>query len=161
MVPTLVQGRAQVVAAGYHAMLVLPSDLPLLTAADILELLRAHPRPTGVTLVPAAHGGGTNALCCSPPALIDLHFGEDSFGRHFAAAQGQDAPTVVLEPERIALDIDDAADIAAFLEHPRSTRTGVFLCALDIGAWLVEMAARDEQAVSGTPRAAALGACAQ
>ena len=65
---------------GEATMLVLPIDLPLVTAADLEELRARHvedrssqeggeaPR-TAVTVAPDRFRSGTNALVCSPPGL--------------------------------------------------------------------------------------------
>ena len=50
--------------AGATAMLALPADLPLVTAAEINMLLAAHGPGPAVTLAPAADRRGTNGLLC-------------------------------------------------------------------------------------------------
>ena len=119
----LVQGIAHVTAAGYRTMLALPADVPLVDASDVTEIVRRHPQPAGVTLVASSDGRGTNALCCSPPDAIEPQHGDDSFGRHLAAARARGHPVAIVDLARIALDVDDADDIAAFIHDRSATRT--------------------------------------
>ena len=69
-------------------MIVVPSDIPLLPASLIGELVNRVARPPAVALVPATRDGGTNLLACSPVDAISPGFGPDSFQRHGVAARG-------------------------------------------------------------------------
>ena len=60
-------------------MLQLPADLPLVTPADIEALLEVHGEAPAVTLAPSRDQRGSNAVACSPPDLLPLRFGDDSF----------------------------------------------------------------------------------
>jgi 2-phospho-L-lactate guanylyltransferase len=95
------------------ALLRLPIDIPLATADDIEELFGAlEPEPCAV-LVPSRDGTGTNALLRSPPALFPSHFGPDSFALHLAEAERCKAKTKVIRNPRLALDVDEPADLKA------------------------------------------------
>jgi 2-phospho-L-lactate guanylyltransferase len=76
----------------------------------------------GTVLVPAGDGRGTNAVLRRPAALFPLHFGNDSFKPHFAAAQAMGKPCVVLPLPGIALDVDDPADLQKLIHLPGDTR---------------------------------------
>ena len=45
-------------------MLTIPGDVPLVTAADIRQLLDIHSRKPGFTIVPARDERGSNAIVC-------------------------------------------------------------------------------------------------
>lgn len=109
-------------AARGSAMLTIPGDVPLVAAADIRRLLNAHRGTPGFTIVPARDERGSNAIVCSPADLVPLRFGADSFFPHLAAARacGVDPTTVHLP--RIALDIDEPADLAELMKIPSATR---------------------------------------
>ena len=81
------EARAEALAGGATAMLILPIDLPRVSPAAVGALLDtlddAGPL---VTLVPDRHGRGTNALLLAPPDVIDVCFGGDSHAAHAAAA---------------------------------------------------------------------------
>src|SRR5690242_12888362 len=78
-------GRSLATARHATAVLVLPADLPRVTAAAVTELIDASREAADgaaelelrgvVTLVPDHHGEGTNALLLSPPAVIEPAFG--------------------------------------------------------------------------------------
>ena len=51
---------ADLAADGAGTLMIVPADLPLLTPRDFEALLAGHRE--GVTVVPAAADGGTNAL---------------------------------------------------------------------------------------------------
>ncbi len=98
---------------GVSALLRLPIDIPLVSAADIQALFAAlDPEPSAV-LVPSRDGTGTNALLRSPPSLFPSHFGPNSFGLHLAEAERCKARIKIIRNSRIALDIDEPADLDA------------------------------------------------
>ncbi|MBI2350255.1 MAG: hypothetical protein HYV00_02015 [Deltaproteobacteria bacterium] len=62
---------------------------------------------------------GTNALLLSPPDVIKLRFGYDSFTYHLGEVAAQGLPLRVLGNERIALDIDEPRDLESFMSAAR------------------------------------------
>jgi 2-phospho-L-lactate/phosphoenolpyruvate guanylyltransferase len=104
---------------GAEGALVIPGDIPLLRAADIEALLAHASRHDGVSpyalLVPSHDRMGTNALLLSPPSVIGLRFGYDSFSYHLGQVAAKEMPLRVVENERIALDIDEPQDLERFL----------------------------------------------
>jgi 2-phospho-L-lactate guanylyltransferase len=107
----LEQARAAIVAAGAEAVLVLPADLPLLTAADLTALCELAQAGDGVVIAPS-HDGGTNALLLRPPFALPYAFGEDSFARHCALAAATRLPCRVYRSPTLAWDVDAPADLA-------------------------------------------------
>jgi 2-phospho-L-lactate guanylyltransferase len=105
----LEQARRWVVAAGADAVLVLPSDLPLLTVDDLAQLAAAA-SGTGMVIAPS-HDRGTNALLLRPPAAISYTFGEDSFARHQALAAAAGVTVHVFRSATLALDVDRPEDL--------------------------------------------------
>jgi 2-phospho-L-lactate guanylyltransferase len=108
----LAAARAEAVAAGAGAILILPIDLPQVTAAaiDAVAATLDEPARPLVALVPDRHGRGTNALLIAPPDAIDLCFGGDSAIAHQAAAGAIGARLVVLDGP-LALDLDTPDDL--------------------------------------------------
>jgi 2-phospho-L-lactate guanylyltransferase len=111
------EARAIAQNHGATAVLVLPIDLPAISADEIEALLRqatthgSAARPL-VLAVPDRHGSGTNALLVSPPPAIEPAFGEGSFAAHQAAAN--DASAVFVRHEGpLTLDVDTGADLLA------------------------------------------------
>jgi 2-phospho-L-lactate guanylyltransferase len=98
------------------AIVVLPADLPAITALAVDGLVEAGALAGGsngvVAIVPDRHGTGTNALLVSPAALVDPMFGPDSLARHRAAAVAAGAALVELDGP-LSLDLDTTADLLA------------------------------------------------
>ncbi len=115
---------------GATALLVLPTDLPRLTASDLESILSLggmekpgwKPVPHSAGLKPALHatrqlviapcrrGTGTNALLMRPPNLIPFLFGPDSFAAHCAAARAAGVEPLIYRADSIAFDLDTPED---------------------------------------------------
>ena len=107
----LVEGRADVVAGGADALLILPIDLAFVSPAaidDLLEPVAAGDRL--VVLVTDRHGSGTNALALRPPDVIGFSFGSGSRVAHRAAADGAGAGFVEVDGP-LTFDIDTPDDL--------------------------------------------------
>lgn len=109
-------------AQGARALLVIPGDIPLVTAGE-LEAIHAAAPPTGAVLVPSHDGRGTNAALRTPASLFPLRFGNDSFLPHRAAAAATGLPLAVLTLPGIALDVDTPQDLAALVAAPGVRRS--------------------------------------
>jgi 2-phospho-L-lactate guanylyltransferase len=105
---------------GVQAALVIPADIPLLRAGDLERVIEQIAHHDGLSpfalLVPSHDRMGTNALLLSPPNVIGLRFGYDSFSYHLSQVAAKEMPLRVLENERIALDIDEPKDLERFLQ---------------------------------------------
>jgi 2-phospho-L-lactate guanylyltransferase len=102
-------------ADGATALLVMPGDLPAISAATIRAIVEAaadHAEPGRplVALVTDRHGRGTNALLMSPPDAIPFAFGPDSRTAHLGAARLAGAVVVEIESP-LALDLDLPEDL--------------------------------------------------
>jgi 2-phospho-L-lactate guanylyltransferase len=106
---------------GIESTLVIPGDIPLVSAQELQQVLDASPAE-GSVLVPAADGRGTNAAFRSPAALFPLRFGNDSFKPHLVAANASGKPCVVLLLPGIALDVDNPADLRDLVAAPGESR---------------------------------------
>jgi 2-phospho-L-lactate/phosphoenolpyruvate guanylyltransferase len=133
-------GAAMLAREGAVGMVQLPADIPLVTPDDIRAVLRAHGPAPAVTLAPSRDKLGSNAVACSPPDLLPLRFGDDSFSPHRARARSQGIEPQIVERPRLALDVDTPADLAAFLAAPSDTRTYAYLVQSGISARLAASA---------------------
>jgi len=113
--------------AGAAGMLTLPGDIPLVTAAEIAQLLAAHRPAPAFTIAPSHDEHGSNAVLLSPPDAVPLRFGDDSFFPHLDAAKARGLAPTVLHLPGIALDIDNPADLAHFASLGSRTRAGLWL----------------------------------
>jgi 2-phospho-L-lactate guanylyltransferase len=76
--------RATIVAEVYatRGVLILPADIPLLTAKDLRELIGRAKKPPVMVIAPDRRKDGTNALLLSPAGLIEFAYGPNSFKKH-------------------------------------------------------------------------------
>lgn len=113
------------VGLGAGSTMVIPGDVPLVTATEFQAVLDALPaqRGPGSVLAPAADGRGTNAVLRRPADLFPLQFGNDSFQPHWRAALATGHPCSVLRLPGIGLDVDRPADLAALLREPARTNS--------------------------------------
>lgn len=105
--------RATVVAKNYvtRGVLIVPADLPLISAEDVRAMLEKVQNPPVVVVAPDRHHQGTNALLVCPVGLIDYDFGPDSFQRHCDRAQEAGARLEICELPSLALDVDFPEDL--------------------------------------------------
>lgn len=105
--------RATLVASGYGVagVLVLPSDLPLISKEAVEKLIFLAGNPPVAVIAPDRRGSGTNALLVSPPDLIEYEFGVDSFERHVALAEEAGARVEICDLPSLRLDLDDPEDL--------------------------------------------------
>jgi 2-phospho-L-lactate/phosphoenolpyruvate guanylyltransferase len=90
---------------------VVAADLPLVTAHDIRELVRATP-VRGLAIA-RARDGGTNAVAMRPPGIVETHFGETgSAAVHERTARERGLEAVVVDRPGLAFDIDTPEDLA-------------------------------------------------
>lgn len=97
-------------AEGEDAAVYLPGDLPLIKDHDVFEIIyagRMLKRPVGV---PAAVGGGTNALLIPAGMQMELHFGEGSYAKHRESAKRAGARIRTLKVPGVMRDIDTEVD---------------------------------------------------
>lgn len=108
----LEQGTVAAQARGAQGVLVVPGDLPHLTAAAVAELLAVAGEPPVMVIAPDRREEGTNALLVAPPGLIPFGFGPGSFQRHVAAARAAGGRTVIWRHPAWAYDVDWPEDLA-------------------------------------------------
>ena len=112
---------------GVEALLTLPADIPAIRTEDIAAILDRATADRAVVLVPARDGKGTNAIWRRPPEAIPSRFGFDSFRKHQAEAESRGLPWTAVPLPRVAVDLDEPEDVAAFLALPGTTRTRALL----------------------------------
>jgi 2-phospho-L-lactate guanylyltransferase len=108
------RGIARALEGGADAVLLLSSDLPLVTIEGVREVLASAAQlgaPVAVA-VPAVGRGGTNALYLRPPGAITLSFGDDSLAKFRHEAETRGVNFVVHQSDAMALDLDEPGDLA-------------------------------------------------
>jgi 2-phospho-L-lactate/phosphoenolpyruvate guanylyltransferase len=108
------RGIARALEGGAEAVLLLSSDLPLVTIEAVREVLEAGSRlkAPAAMAVPAVGRGGTNALYLRPPDAITLHFGDDSLAQFRQEAESRSVTFAVHHSDAMALDLDEPGDLA-------------------------------------------------
>ena len=113
------EARAVAVAAGATATIVVPIDLPAISAGTLDRLLDQVRDALGadatrpiVAVVADRLGIGTNSLVTAPPAVIEPAFGEASRAAHQAAALRAGARFLELGGP-LTLDVDTGDDLLA------------------------------------------------
>lgn len=103
-----------------NGTLIVPGDVPLITPADVAEILDGHQR---FTLVPDSEGDGTNCIVSSPPNLIRYRFDGHSFKPHTEAAFGIGITPRIVRNEAFGIDVDTPRDLTRILERAGPSRT--------------------------------------
>lgn len=118
---------------GFEAVLTIPADIPAVRTEDIAAVLSAAGEADrAVLLVPSRDEKGTNAIWRRPPQAIPSRFGFDSFRKHQGEAEARGLGWGMLRVARLAVDIDEPEDLAAFLAFPGETRTRAILGTLGV-----------------------------
>lgn len=105
-----------------EALLVLPADLPEITAEGLVAFLRTAEPVHGESLVAIAPSvtGGTNALLLVPPDVIPFAFGVEaeveSADRHAQLAMERGARLATIKSSALVFDVDLPADYLVFRE---------------------------------------------
>lgn len=113
--PALMRATQLLQAWRVDGVLVLPADLPLLEAEDVVGVIRAAGKhDPAVVIATDRHRDGTNALYVRPPGLLTYDYGPGSFSRHKQQAMDAGVPVFEVESANISLDLDTPEDIGAF-----------------------------------------------
>lgn len=115
-----------------HSALVVVSDLPLITAADVDHLLGAAPEGDAVVLARSEDGTGTNAMLLTPPSALVPELGPGSLARHVAQAAAVGVPADVVYHPGIGLDVDTPDDLAELARREPGGATGRALARLGL-----------------------------
>lgn len=113
--------------AGADSMLIVPGDVPTVTAAELHTVTDDH---TQMTIVSDSDGNGTNALAVTPPDLIPFLYGEGSYSAHVAAAAARGISARTLRLPGLELDIDTPADLHELIQRGSGTRAGMLAAEL-------------------------------
>lgn len=116
--PGIVQGLDAARAAGAASVLILPGDLPYLSAEALDELVTAADAGLAaaggdplVAIVPSDARNGTNALLLMPPGVIAPAFGPGSFEAHLRAAESAGTAVQVVTDSVLGFDLDTPEDL--------------------------------------------------
>lgn len=111
--------RATMVAQMYSAqgVLILSSDLPLLSKEDVTRIIDLSLEPPVVVIAPDRRNEGTNALLIRPTGLISYQFGDNSFFKHCNQAEKYHLPLKIVSSETLGLDLDYPEDLEILQQY--------------------------------------------
>ncbi|MEH6634535.1 MAG: 2-phospho-L-lactate guanylyltransferase [Halioglobus sp.] len=106
----------RLLSASASPLVVLHADLPLLTEADITEVLRVQQQLAGLVIACDQRGTGTNLLAFTRDSTPQFCFGADSCARHIAVAHAAGMPVQVVRRFGIAVDVDEPQDMQTVID---------------------------------------------
>jgi 2-phospho-L-lactate/phosphoenolpyruvate guanylyltransferase len=108
----LEESRNWAVSGGASSLLVLPSDLPYLSASDVRTLLKLlSDDERSVVISPDKAREGTNALLMRPPYALPFLFGPGSYEAHLRTARERGLQISTYEDSGTAFDLDTKEDL--------------------------------------------------
>jgi 2-phospho-L-lactate guanylyltransferase len=116
-------GTTRCVERGATSVLIVLSDLPLVTTEEVDALYADLPQGPHVRVARSHEGFGTNALLRVPPEVISTRFGGRSFQDHVAAAADAEVPHSEVDLPGLSFDIDTVDDLRELRRAVRPTRT--------------------------------------
>jgi len=124
---------------GVQRAVIVPSDIPLLTGAELDRLITAFDTQSdnrfenAIGISPSGDGGGTNCLIMGTGRVFQFQYGPGSFKIHCESAKAHQRDVYTLYSSAISLDIDEPRHVDELLvfykRHPefRKSETWKFL----------------------------------
>ena len=107
----LQEGERALAERGASELVILPADLPLVSAADIEAVVRSG-RRSGFAIATDVAGTGTNALYLRPATGFRFRFGPGSRQRHVAEALRLGLRPALVRTRGLQFDVDSLDDLA-------------------------------------------------
>jgi 2-phospho-L-lactate guanylyltransferase len=108
------------------SILIIPADLPLLTATDIDQLIQLGESKFPLIIAPSQRKDGTNAFYQRPPDLIQVWYGNNSYQKNLGTISSNKIPFKIMETPAFALDIDLKEDLIALRDSHVASNTFEF-----------------------------------
>ncbi|MBV1904750.1 MAG: 2-phospho-L-lactate guanylyltransferase [Pseudomonadales bacterium] len=105
-------------------VMIVPADVPLISRADIQQLLRRHNK---VSLVADHQSRGTNCLICSPPNNMPVLYDGQSFKPHLKTARNLGLHPLIAKADSLSLDIDTPEDLVHLIYRVDKSHTRQFI----------------------------------
>lgn len=93
-------------------VMIVPIDLPLVTAAHLRRVARRKPHDRSVIIATDHEGTGTNVMVIPNPFAVRFRYGSRSRQKHSAEAAASGYPVRIIRHPALAFDIDTPADLA-------------------------------------------------
>ncbi len=112
--PAITQAASWALRHAARSVLIIPVDLPLITADDLNALIDLAIEPQCVVIAPDRHDDGTNVMLVRPPDAIHFTYGASSFNAHRTQAIERGLPLHVYRSPSIGLDLDVPDDLELY-----------------------------------------------
>lgn len=117
--PAVTRAAGVTAARRADSILILPADLPFITAEDIVKFTLPLPADTEQThdlaiICPDLEYEGTNALLLSPPLEFTFQYGVGSFHKHKQETLKRQRRLIIVELPGIQFDVDTEEDWTAY-----------------------------------------------
>lgn len=106
--------------AGAQATIVVPQDLPLMSAGDIAGVCALAKSGPCVAVCPSARLDGTNILLRRPPGAIATHYDNNSYQNHLKAAKEAGFQAKIIDSKNLMFDLDTPADAKELARMPEN-----------------------------------------
>jgi 2-phospho-L-lactate guanylyltransferase len=106
----LAAAAERAMGAGANSIVVVPTDLALISESNLQAALAAMPEARGCVLVPDRRGTGTNLLALAPARADLFSFGEPSLERHASMARQAGCDVRIHHCDELGLDLDQPDD---------------------------------------------------
>ena len=117
----LTEAHQMLLEIGCREVVILPADLPTISAADIDGLMHAG-RIGGFAIAPDMAGSGTNALCLVSAQAFHFQFGLGSQHLHLREAERMGLSPQVVRLPGLQFDVDSPADLSRLDGQPWAAR---------------------------------------
>ncbi len=114
------------------SIVVIPADLPRLNTEDLVSLVAAVEEDPTVVMTPSNRLDGTNALLMKPPAVMNLHYDQDSFRSHVLEAIEQNVRLKTVLRNGLMSDLDDQTDLAEYLRSDSVSEVKKYLLSIGL-----------------------------
>ena len=112
----LEEGRDWALSEGASSLLVLPADLPYLSAFDV-RMLTMIPRDERVVVIsPDEADEGTNALLMRPADVMPFAFGPGSYETHQRMAREHGLEVEIYKHASVSHDVDTFEDLQTLID---------------------------------------------
>lgn len=105
------KGTLAAQAFNVSSILILPADLPLISAEDIRTMLDKSKGQPEIVITPDRRMNGTNALYINPVGILDYDFGLWSFRKHIEQAERKNLRVEIYNNDRLSFDLDMPEDL--------------------------------------------------
>jgi 2-phospho-L-lactate guanylyltransferase len=112
--PAITQAAQWAAQHQARSVIVIPVDLPLITADDLRAVIDQAVEERCVVIAPDRHEDGTNVLLVRPPDAVHFAYGTSSFNVHRAQADARGLVVHEYRSSTTAFDIDVPDDLKRY-----------------------------------------------